>query len=431
MKKKIKNRPATAKKRMKTRKTLLLALMPALLMPAKADIIPSPVSAPNLRPLEPTSVQMVSESVSVELYPDSSTVEALFEMMNPGETETVEVGFPIMDFYFGWKTSLFINQTTAGERFQVWVDDEPLHEIKIYGFDIRKVNQEHNLAAWKEDILHESPDREAPEENPEKNTSPRDSSAGATGRIAGIIARQGDLRGALDKQPWYLWNTTFPQGATRRIKVRYTLPRGISRRISFFNYLLHTGAGWNRTIGKATVQIRIHDIPDDQIQHIKPSGYTKEGNLIRWTFSDFEPEHKDDIYVYYNPQEPPQQGGNKSAITYIDNREESLNKIDVDDVACFSVVKHDTLNYPNGAVFVYSKTFYFLSVKELVRHHDPALFKELSTLDAIAFFESYTLRIEGCDFRDLLSPQTEVKKITAMPGDAGKTVLVIQSERKT
>ncbi len=381
----------------------LLILIIFLLLPLSAigDIVPNPVSASNLRPLEPTSVRMVSEVVTVDLYNDGSTVEVLFEMKNLGEMETVEVGFPIMDFYFGWKTSLFVGQNLEGDRFKVWVDDQPVEDIKIYGFNFREVSsQEKSIAHKKQDILREGSLQFVQEESITHNKQDilREDTFLSVKRTQEMNRQPGFIKfsaekGNWDVMPWYIWNTTFPKGETRWIKVRYSLPRGTNKRNNFFNYVLHTGANWNETIGKATIKVNIYDIPDEDILHITPSGYTKEGNVISWTFTDFEPTLKEDIFVYYKKEyiELPRE----SADVYLDNKKADINLINPENITFFRVERADTLNFPASAIFIHTKEFDFTLLKELVRKASPGNFKELAELEVSEFYSNYEVRITG------------------------------------
>ncbi|WP_298652728.1 hypothetical protein [uncultured Proteiniphilum sp.] len=367
---------------MKTNCLVCLCLF--LLLPSLAigDIAPNRVSAPNLSPLSSTSVRMVSEVVTVDLYKDSSTVEVLFEMKNLGETEIVEVGFPIMDFYFGWKTSLFVGQNSEGDRFKVWVDDQPVEDIKIYGFDFQEVSsQEKSIAHKKQDILKE-----------DSLLSVKMREANRQSRQLGVIV-VASKDGSPNVRPWYIWNTTFPKGETRWIKVRYSLPKGTNKRNDFFNYVLHTGANWSETIGKATIKVNIHDIPDQDIWRITPAGYTKEENTISWTLTDFEPTVKDDIFVYYRKEyvEP----WRESSDVYLDNKKTDINLIIPEDIAYFRVEKADTLNFPDGAIFICTKEFDFALLKELVRKVSPGNFKELAALEVDEFYSNYEVKIAG------------------------------------
>lgn len=390
---------------------LVFLLLPSLL---KADIIPNPVSAPNLRPLKQTSVQMVSEVVSVDLYKDSSVVEVLFEMKNLGQTETIEVGFPIMDFYFGWKSSLFVGQKSEGERFQAWIDNEPVENIKIYGFDFREVSSgEIVLTHKKRDILKEDSVwqqkiQQAKESDPNFLAVPNN--------------------GGWEIQPWYIWNTTFPKGETRWVKVRYSLPPGANKRSYFFNYLLHTGANWKHNIGKATVKVKIHDIPAEEIQKIHPDGYTKEGNVLTWVLKNFEPTSNDDIFIYYSKENARKQASD--AAVYLDGKKADLHNIEPEDIASFSVVKKDTLNSPNGVILIHSKDFNFNLVKEFMKIHSNKIYKKLTKVDTEDFYRNYKMTINGNDtkdtilFTDLSAIEADITQID-LKKEGEKNVIII------
>ncbi|NDV65673.1 hypothetical protein [Bacteroides sp. 224] len=362
---------------MHTIKTTLPFLLFLFYLSAKADIAPNPISAPNLSPLGSTSVRMVSEVVSVDLYKNGSTVEVLFEMKNLGKTETVEIGFPIMDFYYGWQRSLFIGQKNEGDRFKVWVDNQPIEDVKIVGFDFYEVSKSNKpLHELKRDILKEDSIKQA--------------------KLIGKPSEEvviGDMAD-LSITPWYIWHTTFPEGETRRIKVRYSLPAGANKQSNFFNYLLHTGAGWNQTIGKATIRVKIHDIPQKEIQKIKPSGYKKKNNVVSWTFTDFEPTRKNDIYIFYDKEYPLNKRNTSEALIYLDNTKEDLGSIDTQEIASIRIDKDDKLNFPNGVIFMRSKEYEFTLVKEFIRGYSRPIFKELACISTDDYYKNYSLKIK-------------------------------------
>lgn len=368
------------------KKTVLFVGFLFLSILSKADIIPNPVSASNLKSMDTTAVRMVSEVVSVDLYNDSSIVEVLFEMKNIGKTENVEIGFPIMDYYYGWNTSLFVGQKGEGDRFHVWVDNEPVEDIKIYGFDFREVSSSTNaISHLKHEILNEKVNSTG---NGEVNrgTVANEKMRDKMGRVTYPQSNGGYF----NVKPWYIWNTNFKEGETRWIKVRYTLPDGRSRQSHFFNYLLHTGAGWNQTIGKVTVVVKMHDIADEKIQRIVPSGYAKNENVISWTFNDLEPTKHDDIFIYYQKENVKPR---PSADVYLDNEKTDMNLIVPEDIASINIVKDSSI-FPNGAILIHSKKYEFALLKEMVMKYSHNTLKILNELSVDAFYQNYKMMIE-------------------------------------
>lgn len=398
-------------------KTTLPFLLFLFYLSVKADIAPNPISAPNLSPLGSTSVRMVSEVVSVDLHKNGSTVEVLFEMKNLGKTETVEIGFPIMDFYYGWKKSLFIGQKNEGDRFNVWVDNQPIDNIKIVGFDFFETAKSNKpLNELKRDILKEDSIKQA--------------------KLIGKPSEEfviGDMSD-LSITPWYIWHTTFPEGETRWIKVRYSLPPGADKQSNFFNYLLHTGAGWNQTIGKATIYVKIHDIPEKEILKIKPSGYKKKDNVVSWTFTDFEPTRKNDIYIFYEKEYPLNKRNTSEALIYLDNTKDDSRNMDPQEIASIRINKDDKLNFPNGVIFIRSKEYEFALIKEFIRKYSHPIFKELASISTEDYYNNYTLKIEDSQkeisgsYDDLDAMRDSIQTINIRQMKSGRKQIVVRKK---
>lgn len=100
---------------------------------------------------------------------------------------------------------------------------------------------------------------------------------------------------------------TFKKNEKRKIKVKYQLPSGIAYRnqYRYFKYILHSGAGWYKDIGKATITLHLNDFSLSDGEEISPEGYTidKANNTIEWNLLNIEPTEKDDIYFQYATSE--------------------------------------------------------------------------------------------------------------------------------
>ena len=94
-----------------------------------ADIAPNPIIAKGIYTVDSCKIQLVSETVSVELYHDSSKVECDFELLNNGDSVTIEIGFPEMNFYY---LSLFEPYSENDKSiFQIQVNDKILTDKQI------------------------------------------------------------------------------------------------------------------------------------------------------------------------------------------------------------------------------------------------------------------------------------------------------------
>ncbi len=79
------------------RKILLISLI--MTISASVRYCPRARVVKGIVPLHPVNIQMVSELVKVNLTLDSAFVECTFHMHNFGEQKTLEIGFPVMNFY--------------------------------------------------------------------------------------------------------------------------------------------------------------------------------------------------------------------------------------------------------------------------------------------------------------------------------------------
>ena len=281
-----------------------------------SDIAPNPIEAKSIITSEPCEIQMVEEQVSIDLYPDSSLVSCTFFMKNHGDSITLSIGFPVMNFIYH---SLGYG---AGdhEQFEIWVDGMLLDEKDI------KVPAE--MQEIYENYMEAYPiDR--------KFTSKKDSidrHYGVVEKKNRIKVTNGTLRNyekVLDNlyewrrampgidvnllfrfleviknnenYPWYIWQVSFTANELRTIKVIYRLPNGIESNHRYVKYLLSTGAGWQENIEKAEIKIKLHGLRMRNIKEIKPSGYMIDKKLqeISWLMKDLEPTTADDILVKF------------------------------------------------------------------------------------------------------------------------------------
>lgn len=89
---------------------------------------------------------------------------------------------------------------------------------------------------------------------------------------------------------WWTKRVWFPAGATRTIRDEYQVRASSSHSTgdAIFEYLLWTGASWKGAIGRATIRVRLEDVPRNRIREVTP-GVRREGREYRWNFLELEP----------------------------------------------------------------------------------------------------------------------------------------------
>jgi hypothetical protein len=217
----------------------------------RADMAPFPAQEGNsLGPAASTNIQMISETVLIQLTEFSNTVAdtsypilgakvvAEFAMRNPGNAyEALEVGFPLQ---------VPKNAATAGDY------------VKIT-----------NLAAFADGVAVE--------------TQP------AT--VGGEI--------------WSAWQMKFAPGDTH-VRITYDLPATTDACNAELGYVLHTGAAWAGPIGRADLIVR-YPYPAEAT-FVSPRGiylgdttpgYQVEGSDLHWRYDNLEPTVANDLAVTF------------------------------------------------------------------------------------------------------------------------------------
>lgn len=106
--------------------------------------------------------------------------------------------------------------------------------------------------------------------------------------------------------PWIEFDVIFPPQKDVLIQVNYTLEAGGETPFALFTYIFSTGAGWNGTIGSATLFVRFpYEVNE---LNVLPSYRADEPNLVgdhkisptelKWTWTDFEPERGDNVEIW-------------------------------------------------------------------------------------------------------------------------------------
>lgn len=296
---------------------------------------------------------MVSEKVTVDLYKDSSIVECVFNMKNFGPEKTIEVGFPVMNFYH-WQNP--VSSETDKEKFQVWIGDKRVENLDIY---IPKLED----------------------------------------RLAGAFDKTRKDLGNENK-PWYLWKTSFNKNETLTIVVRYSLPSGATKTNRFFNYLLSTGADWKDKINRAEVIVNVKDFGMEQVLSISPKNYTIQGNQIMWDFKNIQPTTADDIFIKYETskgayQKEINEMQSKRPQLYIDNEKQTYNymqDLKPEAIGKMEVVKTNP-KYKNGEIFVYTKQYILKEFKQKLCKYNWAKCKKLANISKEDLEKNFTFII--------------------------------------
>lgn len=217
----------------------------------RADVAP-PSHPPGSNPgpeADGTQVRMVAETVLIDVLRDNDTnslgqakVTADFTMRNLGDTaESMGVRFPI-------SSNNGFGELPELKNLNVKVDDKTVSTKRI----------------MEEDPLWSS-----------------------------------------DPVPWAQFNVTFPPNQDVHIQVSYILDGTGEYPFVAYYYVLHTGAGWNDTIGSADLIVRLpyeantsNVIFDEQIGWSSTmAGGVLDGNKVKWHFDNLEPDQSNDFQL--------------------------------------------------------------------------------------------------------------------------------------
>jgi hypothetical protein len=311
---------------MKKMKHITLTLLGLLLCGRIcADIAPNPIVVKGIYTIDNCKIQMTKEYVHADLYNDSSKVTCTFELYNFGDSTTIQVGFPEMNFQY-WS----IGQYNESDKtiFNIYVNDRALTDkeigvpkelqniydiyMNVYYIEkeyIRKTDSIYKannvLINRKGTIKYLSTQSYQETEKALKGLREwRESKP----YLGSNLWNQFDEQMKRKNFPWYVWNVHFDKNERKVIKVSYSLPSGMAYGADYryFKYILETGSGWYKEIENAEIKIQIHDIDFRTIEEISPIGFVKNENdkTIIWNLKNLEPNSNDNIYIkYFNPKE--------------------------------------------------------------------------------------------------------------------------------
>ncbi|MEO1254152.1 MAG: hypothetical protein AAFY41_04570, partial [Bacteroidota bacterium] len=306
------------------KKIIVLLGLLVISINVNSDIAPAQIILKGIYTNIPCEIQMVSEVVNVDLYPDSSIVTCTFQMLNHGSSIELPVGFPMMNFHH-WNHAEY--QPTDKDYFRINVDGEQLTRDQIYvPEEMRNVYDEY-MMVFRADSIYKAKSDSIYSHYRVKH---RKNSSIYQPNTYEVVNRELEkLFKWRDQQPylgselmnkfesaakngdnlWYIWNVQFDQNSERTIQVTYSVPTGLGYggQHRYFKYLLSTGQGWHLDIEKAEVNVRLIDISSRHIEEIYPEhGYLTSGeSTVKWTFTSLEPSIEDDIFLkYYIPHVP-------------------------------------------------------------------------------------------------------------------------------
>jgi hypothetical protein len=290
-----------------------------------ADIAPNPIVIKGIYTVDSCKIQMTQEYVYADLYSDSAIVECTFELLNLGDSTTIQVGFPEMNFQY-WSMGEYGENDKA--NFKIHVNGRVLTEKEIgvpaeldsiyttYMY-VNYIEKEYRR---KTDSIYEANNVIVKENGTYKYQSTESYQIVRAAmddlykwrqtkpHLGSDLWREFDTQMKKGNFPWYVWNVHFDKNEKKTMKIVYSLPsgQGYGADYRYFKYILETGSGWHGVIEKADIELKLHDIKMETIEEISPKGHqiNTADKIIKWNLKDIEPTKEDDIYVrYYNPAE--------------------------------------------------------------------------------------------------------------------------------
>lgn len=273
-------------------------------------------------------IQLISELVEIDLFNDSASVNCIFELYNSGDSITIEIGFPEMNFQY---RALEDYSDEGHRKFQISVNDKILtsEQIKvpnefenIYNTYMAYYQLEREYSRKKDSLLQAN------------NVIVRDKwkyvyKSRASRRAFGsafdalyerrskqqpdwlkILSLEDEFNEQMSRGnfPGYVWRDSFKSKEKKTIKVSYSLPSGefYGMLYRYFTYLLSTSDDWYGSIVTTDIKVNLYDIQISNIEKITPSNYKIDSlkKEISWKFENYEPNKDNDIYIqYFNPLE--------------------------------------------------------------------------------------------------------------------------------
>lgn len=310
---------------MNIKRITVLSVLLSVIGAVYADVGPNPIVVKGIYTIDSCKIQMKRETVYVDLYNDSSRVECTYELVNQGESITIQIGFPEMCFRY-WSIGdysetdknnfkIYVNQTLLTEN-QIVVPAalDSVYRAYMHISDLdkeysRKMDSIYtvNRVTMRKDGTYKYPSTYLYQSTMtalDELYQWRENEARFDSDLIDDFNRQ------MKKEdfPWYVWNVHFEKSQKKTIKIEYSLPAGkaYGSEYRYFKYLLETGAGWYGTTEQTEIELKLYDIKQNTLEEILPAGYQMDpiGNIIKWNFTNLEPTKDHNIYLqYYKPSE--------------------------------------------------------------------------------------------------------------------------------
>jgi len=104
----------------------------------------------------------------------------------------------------------------------------------------------------------------------------------------------------ISSRPWSIWDMSFPPGNTL-LRVTYDVPAVSFQPGARLKYILHTGAAWADSIGQGDLIVRFPYPAEETFINPKSTlpGYQASGNELHWHFENLDPTEADDLIVTF------------------------------------------------------------------------------------------------------------------------------------
>lgn len=285
-----------------------------------ADIAPNPIEIKSILTSDSCKIRMVSEIVVVDLYKDSAKVDCTFELTNYGDSTTIDIGFPEMNFQY-WSIGeysefdkknfqIFVNENLLTEKdISVAKKFENVYRKYMFVFEADKECKKQidsiytvfNVKKRKNGTLIYNNKQESTIVN--KAVYSIYKLRKSKPYLGSDLWREYDSLMKTGVFPWYVWKVRFKSNEKKTISVKYNLPSGMGKGANYryFKYLLNTGSGWYRDIEKADVILNLKNIKIENIEEVLPKNYSIDfgSKTIKWNFKKLEPTTDNDIYFRY------------------------------------------------------------------------------------------------------------------------------------
>ncbi len=121
------HRPCMLKRPNMKRLTIILIWL-LTIGKVNADIAPNPIVIKSIYTVDSCKIQMTKEYVYADLYNDSAIVVCTFELLNLGNSTTIQIGFPEMNFQY-WSIGeyaendvIVLLKNIKENGIDVWID---------------------------------------------------------------------------------------------------------------------------------------------------------------------------------------------------------------------------------------------------------------------------------------------------------------------